>query len=84
MKKPLCKCGHGRSVHKYIYYGKTLSVRSPCRLCGKSKRECPVLDYITQQPTGRFAIIREDRCHGYRPMDNLTLIEHLAKKKGIT
>jgi recombinational DNA repair protein RecR len=68
MRKPLCKCGHGRSVHQYIYYGhhiRHLSTRSPCKACD---------DDMTKTHS----------CVVYTPMDNLTLIEHLAKKKGLS
>ena len=67
MIKPPCKCGHLRSDHLYLYYGKRLRVKSPCKKCGKQ--------HFTWSWRAFFV------CNSYKPMDNLDYVEWLAKKR---
>ena len=79
-RKLPCMCGHGRSVHKYIYYGKLLSVRSPCKKCGTRKTSVPVTSYPIMKIEGTV-VVSEPNCNYYRVMNNLDYIEWLAKKR---
>jgi len=70
MRKLPCLCGHRRSDHRHIYYGKMLSVRSPCNTCGR---------VVEMLPHG--GTYSEPKCFMYKSMDNLDYVEWLAKKK---